>query len=377
MSKVNFIPPHNPANMHNQQKLYWILFLAMASCTACREKAASKQPAPSADTLNAFIVSKKTVSKNLLLPAELIPYERAELFAKIQGYVKQMKADIGDRVQKGQVLAIVEAAEYNANLLQSKSSTQSAKAKFQSSKDYYDRLQIAAKEPGAVAASELVKAHNQTLEDSAAYAAAQQASEAYSQLNNYLVIKAPFNGVVTQRNADAGALVSSSSKPLLVVENNKLLRLRVPVPETFSDAINSKTTSFTVDALPERTFSGSLSRKSGTIDLSNRTELWEFLVNNDSMLLRSGMYANVKLSIERQQPTVVVPYSAVATTLEKKFLIKYRNNQVLWTDVRTGISLDSAIEVFGDVQPGDTVLVKATDELKPGTHVQVKIGKQK
>lgn len=363
--------------MHNQQKLYWILFLAMASCTACREKAASKQPAPSADTLNAFIVSKKTVSKNLLLPAELIPYERAELFAKIQGYVKQMKADIGDRVQKGQVLAIVEAAEYNANLLQSKSSTQSAKAKFQSSKDYYDRLQIAAKEPGAVAASELVKAHNQTLEDSAAYAAAQQASEAYSQLNNYLVIKAPFNGVVTQRNADAGALVSSSSKPLLVVENNKLLRLRVPVPETFSDAINSKTTSFTVDALPERTFSGSLSRKSGTIDLSNRTELWEFLVNNDSMLLRSGMYANVKLSIERQQPTVVVPYSAVATTLEKKFLIKYRNNQVLWTDVRTGISLDSAIEVFGDVQPGDTVLVKATDELKPGTHVQVKIGKQK
>jgi RND family efflux transporter MFP subunit len=366
--------------MSKNKVFYSILFFAEAIYLwGCNAKPNATPRPLQVDTLKAFIATKQSVSKVLTLPAELIPFERSELFAKIPGYIKEMKADIGDKVKKEQVLAVVEAAEYNANLLQSVSSAESAKAKYQSSNDYYERLINAAKEPGAIAEGELIKARNQMLADSAAYKAAKQASEAYSQINNYLIIKSPFNGVVTQRNADAGNLAGTNgTKALLVVENNNILRLRVPVPETYTaGAADKKEISFTTDAIPDKMFTAVLSRKSGSIDLSNRTELWEYLVKNDSSQLRSGMYVSVKLPVSRQQPSVVVPYAAVATTLEKKFVIRFHNGLTQWIDVRPGMNLDSTLEIFGNIGAGDTLLMKATDEIKPNTHVAVKLNRVK
>lgn len=372
-------------NIHTRymaRVIYFIPFSAgLMSLWGCgsSEKPDAAQHVPQADTVKAFIAGKQAVSKVLTLPAELIPFERAELFAKIPGYIKEMKVDIGDRVKKGQVLALVEAAEYNANLLQSVSSAESAQAKYRSSQDYYERLLNAAREPGAIAEGELIKAHNQMLADSAAYKAARQTSEAYSQINNYLVIKAPFSGVVTQRNADAGNLTGTNiARGLLVVENNNILRLRVPVPETYTaEAGTKKEIRFTADAIPDKIFTGVLSRKSGSIDLSNRTELWEFLVKNDSSRLRSGMYVSVKLPVSREYPSIVVPYPAVATTLEKKFVIRLHNGITQWVDVRPGMNLDSALEIFGNLAAGDTLLEKATDEIKPGVRLAVKLNKRK
>lgn len=327
------------------------------------------------DTLDAFVVTLQPVNKIASLPSQLAPFEKAELFAKVPGYVKIMKVDIGDYVKAGQVLAIMEAAENNANYLQSVSSAQASKAKYQTSRDYYERLVNAAKEPGAVAESELIKAKNQMNADNSASQAAKQASDAYSQISDYLILKAPFAGVITQRNADPGNLVSSSNaKPLLVVENNAELRLKVPVPETYTDAsAETKKINFTVDAIPDKSFTATLYRKSNTIDLTNRTELWEFLVKNDDKQLQSGMYVNVNLALKRKQPSLVTPYSAVATTLEKKFVIKYHNGHTEWIDVRNGINMDSTTEIFGNLMPGDTLLKKCTDEVKSGTKVAVRI----
>lgn len=327
------------------------------------------------DTLAAFILNKQIVSKTVSLPSQLEPFERAELFAKIPGYIRKMNVDIGDRVSAGQVLAIVEAAEYNANLSQSVAASQSAQAKYQSSRDAYERLLNASREPGAIAEGELVKAKSQMLSDSAAYVASKQASAAYSQLNNYLVIKAPFSGVITQRNADPGDLVNgTNANPILIVENNSTLRLKVPVPEAYTDAATeTKEVTFTIDAIPDNSFSANIYRKSNTIDLSNRTELWEFLVKNSSGLLRSGMYANVLIPLMRKAPSLTVPYSAVATTLEKNFVIKVENGQSKWVDVRNGINMDNRIEIFGNLKEDDTLLIKSTDEIKPNQHIVVKV----
>lgn len=327
------------------------------------------------DTLQAFIVKQQQVNKTVTLPSQLEPFEKAELFAKVQGYVRKMNVDIGEKVKAGDVLATIEAAEYNANLSQSVASAQSAKSKYLSSKDYYERLISAAKEPGAIAEGELVKAQNQMMADSAAFDAAKQSSNAYSQLNNYLVIKAPFGGVITQRNADPGDLVSSSNtRPLLIIENNATLRLKVSMPEAYTDAATeAKEISFTVDAIPNNNFNATLYGKSNTIDKANRTELWEFLVKNDEAVLRSGMYANAKLLLARKQPSLVVPFSAIATTLEKKFVIKYHNGAAQWIDVRNGITMDSTVEIFGTIMAGDTLLKKATDEVKSGTNVVVQV----
>ncbi|MGN6541488.1 MAG: efflux RND transporter periplasmic adaptor subunit [Ginsengibacter sp.] len=354
-----------------------IYLIIAAFLVSCGEN--KKQTIPTKtntiDTLDAFVVTQQPVNKIASLPSQLAPFEKAELFAKIPGYVKTMKVDIGDHVKAGQVLAIMEAAENNANLLESISSAQAAQAKYQTSKDYYDRLVNAAKEPGAVAESELIRAKNQMNADNSASLAAKQASQAYSQISGYLTLKAPFAGVITQRNADPGNLVSSSNaKPLLILEKDVVLRLKVPVPETYMDAASqAKKISFTVDAIPGKSFTANLYRKSNTIDLTNRTELWEFLVKNDDKQLRSGMYVTVNLPLQRKQPSLVVPYSAVATTLEKKFVIKYHNGQTEWVDVRNGINMDSTIEIFGDLMPGDTLLKKGTDEVKSGTKVAIQM----
>src|ERR1019366_1368322 len=376
--KVNFMMKKNNDLKISMNKPFFycglcLLFIQPISCSEKAKQATQTKAVQ--DTLQAFIVTAQPVAKTITLPAELIPFEKAELFAKIQGYVKNIKVDIGDRVRAGQVLAILQASEYNANLLQSVSSAQSAKAKYQTSKDYYDRLVNAAKEPGAIAEGELIKAKNQMLSDMASYNAAKQASGAYSQLNNYLTIKAPFSGVITQRNADPGDLVAANNpKPLLIVENNNTLYLRVSIPETYTTAgVNAKKITFSVDAIPEKSFSAILDRKSNTIDPVNRTELWEFLVKNNTNELRSGMYANAKFPLSRSVASVVVPYGVIVTTLEKKFVIKYQNGQTRWVDVRNGINMDSTIEIFGDVIPGDTLLKKGTDEVKNGTKVAVRI----
>ena len=155
-----------------------IIAVSLLSCNE-NEKQTVQTKTNTIDTLDAFVVTQQQVNKIASLPSQLAPFEKAELFAKIPGYVKTMKVDIGDHVKPGQVLAIMEAAENNANLLQSISSAQAAKAKYQTSKDYYDRLVNAAKEPGAVAESELIKAKNQMDADYSASLAAKQASQAY------------------------------------------------------------------------------------------------------------------------------------------------------------------------------------------------------
>jgi multidrug efflux pump subunit AcrA (membrane-fusion protein) len=122
-----------------------------------------------------------------------------------------------------------------------------------------------------------------------------------------------------------------------------------------------------VDAYPEQRFSGVLTRKTETIDPVTRTELWEFDVDNSKHLLKAGVFGYARIGIERNGPSFVIPPSAIATTLERRFVIKVKDGKAQWMDVRQGIMTDSGVEVFGNLATGDTLPIKATDERKPGT----------
>lgn len=324
-----------------------------------------------ADSAVVFILEKDTVNKQITFPAELIPLERAEIFAKVSGYVNALKVDIGDKVSKGQILAVLEAPEMIANYAQSSADIQTARSKYLGSLDAYKRIENAAKVEGTIAAGELEKARSQMLADSASLNAARSKTNAYAQLKDYLVIRAPFSGIVTQRNIDPGTLVNTgNTKPMLVVENISTLRLRVPVPESYTGATAETTTvDFTVDAQPDITYQAKLSRKSGALNLANRTETWEFLYQNGNNQLKSGMFANAMLKLGRTAPTFLVPASAMATNLEKRFVIRLKDGKTEWVDVRAGINVGDKIEIFGKLTEGDTLLVRATDEIKTGTAV--------
>jgi membrane fusion protein (multidrug efflux system) len=330
---------------------------------------------PAQDTAQVFLLKTDTVKKSVDLPGELQPYLQTDLFAKVQGYVRDMKVDIGDRVHKGQTLAVIEAPEVNTQVAQSQAALASAKAKYTGSRDKYQRLYQASQSssPGIVAPVDLVAAHDQMEADSATYEAVNQQSKAYKEVSGYLYVTAPFDGVIIARKADPGALVSANSM-LLTVQDNNILRLRVAVPETYvAAATGHRDLSFSVDAYPEQRFTGALTRKTESIDPVTRTELWEYDVDNRQHLLKAGAFVYARLNLERNTPSFTVPPAAIATTLERKFVIRVHEGKAQWVDVRQGMTTDGGIEVFGDLSVGDTLLSKASDERKPGTSAYWKL----
>jgi len=329
------------------------------------------------DTVQVFLLRTDTLKKSVELPGELQPYFQTDLYAKVQGYVREMKVDIGDRVRRGQTLAIIEAPEVNTQVTQSEAALAAARARYTSSADKYRRLYQASlsESPGIVAPVDLETSHDQMEADSAAYEALRQQSKAYREVSGYLYISAPFDGVVTARKADPGALVGANSV-VLTVQDNNILRLRVAVPETYvAAATGRRELSFPVDAYPEQRFTGVLTRKTESIDPTTRTELWEYDVDNGRHLLKAGAFVYARLSLERGAPSLVVPATAIATTLERKFVIRIRSGKAEWVDVRQGMVTDQGVEVFGDLHAGDTLLTKASDERKPGTTAYWKIAR--
>ena len=321
------------------------------------------------DTVPVFILHDTIVNKTIELPAELLPLEKADIAARVQGYVKEMKVDIGDKVRRGQTLAVIEAPELQTKQAEFQASLQAARAKYLSSMDVFQRMSKAAqaKTAGIVAPVDLERAHNQYLADSASYEAARQLAQSYREVAGYLILQAPFDGIVTARNTDRGAMVGNNQS-LLTVQNNQTLRLRIAVPELYTAAGNGgKEAPFRVDAYPEKLFTAVLSRKSGSIDAATRTELWEYRYNNIGGELKAGSFAYMKLSLQRNGNSFVLPPTAIATTQERKFVIRVKAGKAEWVDVRQGMSTDKGIEVFGNLTNNDTVVVRATDERKPGS----------
>lgn len=354
----------------NRLIAFSLLAVIILSCSEKKETSGKLASAEQADSVKVFTLKKDSVSKALKLPAELHPWERAEIYAKVEGYVKELKVDIGDKVRKNDVLLILDAPEVMANYAKASADLQAARSKFHTSRDTYKRYVVAAKEKGAISDNEMERTRNQMLTDSANYVGAQSSAGAYNQLKNYLVIRSAFDGIVTQRNVDPGTLVGKSQKPLIVIENLSKLRLRVAVPEAYTTAIPATGSGlFTVDAQPSKKYRGKLSRKSNQIDQITRTELWEFEVLNTNQELKSGMYGSVNFTVLRHGESFVAPYLAVVTNLERTFVIRVTDNQTEWVDVRTGINMKDNVEIFGDLNEGDQLVLKANDEIKPKKNV--------
>lgn len=354
-----------------------LLFVtALISCGQT-EKQTKDSGKPNADSVAAFILQSAALEKSVSLPGELLPYGKVQVFGKVSGYVKKLFVDIGSPVRQGQVIALLDAPEMQSKIAESKQRLESVRAKWISSNDVYKRLLEASKTDGVIASADLEKARNQVSSDAALLRAAQSELSSVQETAGYLTLKAPFAGIVTKRNVDEGAYVGKPGEmPLLEIEDNATLRLRIAIPEALTGTkVKGGQVQFGIKAIPGKKFEGKLSRKSGSLDAGTRSEVWEFLVSNTDHTIKSGMFADCKLDIEREGKSFFVPYSAVVTTLEKKFVIKVKGNITSWGDVGQGINLTDKIEIFGDLKEGDTLVLKGNEEIKPETRVTVKIAK--
>jgi RND family efflux transporter MFP subunit len=351
------------------------LFLSLISCSQQEEKTAAKRDLVKTDSVKVFVLKLDSAQKTLALPGELIANENVQIRAKVQGYIRKLNADIGTKVSKGQVLALIDAPEINTRVQELNEKLNASQSRYQASKDYYERIALASKTDGVIAANELQRAKNQMEADQSEQNAARFAAASYRQVGGYLAIIAPYTGVITKRNIEVGSFVGNAGdKPLFELEDNTVLRLKVPVPEIYTGAVLlDNSCELTTRSFPDKKFKAKLVRQAGSIDEATRSEVWEFEIPNKDRLLKAGSYADVKLHFIRTAQSLVVPVSAVVTTQEKKFVIRVSNNTTQWVDVRTGFNMGDKVEIFGEVKPEDSLVLKPTEELKSGTTVIPKL----
>jgi RND family efflux transporter MFP subunit len=183
--------------------------------------------------------------------------------------------------------------------------------------------------------------------------------------------------VITQRNVHPGALVgppaSANEVPMVRIEQLAHLRLTVAVPEGLTGGIDEGAlATFTVQAWPARRFTGTIRRIAHAVQLRTRTMPVEMDVENTAGDLAPGMYADVAWPVRRATPSLFVPASAIVQTAARTFVVRVRDGVVDLPTVRRGLSAGERVEVFGALQPGDTIAVRGREDLAPGTRVTVR-----
>jgi RND family efflux transporter MFP subunit len=376
------------------------LMIACASCVACGPGAntsgTSADTAKAAPTVAVAKVQAQKLNITVHLPGELQPYEVVAIYPKVTGFVKWIGVDRGSRVKAGDLIARLEAPELVAQRAEAQAKLQSAEAqlagaeaRLAADESTYQKLKAASATPGVVAGNDLVvrekaaeASRSQTKASQQNVDAARQALKSITEIEAYLQVRAPFDGVVTERNIHPGALVGpaggpAAAAPMLRIETLSRLRLVVPVPENYAAGIPDGTkVSFTVPAFPGQPFEGAIARISHAVDAKTRTMPVELDVNNAAKRLEPGTFCEVVWPVNPPEPTLFVPSSAVATTLERIFVVRIRNGEAEWVAVKTGATAGDLTEVFGELKAGDDVVVRGTDELRPGTRVTPQIAAQ-
>lgn len=348
-------------------------------------------PASRAQAVDLAPVVSKLVSRTVELPGEFLPFLSVPLHARVPGYVDRVLVDRGSVVKQGDVLVELSAPEMSAQIAEAESKVQAAEAdrlqaeaQLGAAQSTYDRMKTASDTPGAIAGNELIQAAKQVDAAKALVNSRQQAGKtaeaavrSLQDLKAYLQISAPFEGVVTDRLIHPGALVGPGNDvALLVLQQVSKLRLVVPVPEEDVSGILSgadadgASVPFQVPAWPERTFTGTIARVSHALDPKTRTMAVELDVMNRNGSLAPGMYPAVKWPVRRSRPSLFVPKTSVVTTTERTFVVRNRNGQAEWVDVKKGVSEGDLVEVMGNLKPGDKVVRRATDEIRDGTPLQ-------
>ncbi len=357
--------------------LSFVCFFASCSSKHAQEAEQSSIHSDSVrDSVRVVQVNVFLPESTIVLPGDLKAWEQTALYPKVKGFVKRLAVDRGSIVRRGQILAVLDAPELQEQLTEAQAKLDESRTKFDESKAAFMRLLQTSQTSGAVAVGELEAAKLRVLGDSAAVASVHAALQAKREMVGYLTITAPFDGMITERNISPGALVGpddvAKSHPIFVVENNRTLRLTLAVPELYSSQVRTNAkVEFTVSAIPAAIFTAMLSRSSGSLEQSIRSMMVEFDVPNPKNILKAGMYADVKLPIKRETPTLFVPASSVVNSTERTFVIVVRDGKTEWINVKKGLTLDSLTEVFGNLTEKDIVVKRASEEFRSGKTVVV------
>jgi RND family efflux transporter MFP subunit len=359
------------------------------------EALSREQALPRAEVIR---VGRGSSHSELELPGNIQAITEAPVLARASGYIKRRLADIGDRVKAGQPLAEIDAPELDQQVVEAKANVQQAHAVLDEALAGYEQgkanLELA--RTSAQRWSQLVTRGVVSRQENDTYQtqyqaqlsgvlslekaiAAQRNSVAaadanlarLTQMHDYEIVRAPFDGLITLRNVDTGALVTSANTLLFRIAQTDTLRMYVNVPQVSSASIHpGQSARLSVSSLPGRSFTGVVARSANSLDPSSRTLLVEVQVPNRSGELLPGMYAQVDLSSARAHPPLLVPSDALIVRPDANMIAVLRSdNTVHLQNVEVGRDFGDRMEIVGGLDYGDTIIPNPGDLAREGMKI--------
>ena len=327
------------------------------------------------------VAKRAPLANTLSLSGEFKPFQEVDLHAKVAGYIRQISVDVGDRVHAGQVLAVLEVPELEAEVQGAVASLERAKSAHAAAHFAYLRLKQASEErPGLIAAQELDDAFARDKEAEAQVGISEASQKQQAALSDYTRITAPFTGVVTRRYADTGALIQAGTSsntqamPVVRLAEDDRLRLVLPVPESAVPQIHLGTAVQVRVQAVDRTFEGRVARFSSDLDRQTRTMETEIDVANPDARLVAGMYAETVLELGRKASALTIPVEAVSRKgSESSVLVVGPNDRLEERRVELGMEGASRVETLAGLQEGDRVVIGNRSEFRVGEQVQPRV----
>jgi len=359
-----------------------------------------------------ILAERQPISTSLTLSGEFRPFQEVDVHAKIAGYIRTIYVDVGDHIKAGQTLAVLEVPELNAQLLGADAAVRRANDAIRRARgdldraeslhaathlDYQRLKEASTARPGLIAEQELDDLQAKDKEGEAQVAADEAAlSEARNQLEealahqeqlramtDYTRITAPFDGVVTRRFVDTGALVQAGTNsntqalPVVSVAETNLFRLTLPVPESAVPKIRlGNTVTVRVPSL-NRNFEGKVSRYADAVNQETRTMHTEVDVPNKDGSIVAGMYAEVNLALAKKDEALVVPIQAVTRNGEQaSVLVVNSQDRIEERNVQLGMEGTNEVEVVSGLSPSERVVVGSRNQFRVGDRVAPKVMKE-
>jgi RND family efflux transporter MFP subunit len=319
-------------------------------------------------------------AQEIELPGNTQAFTEAPIYARTTGYLKQWYVDIGAHAKRGQLLAVIETPELDQQLQQAESELQTAQANLQLARVTADRWLYLLK-TSVVSKQET----DQTVSDFNAKRAIVDSDQAnvrrLQQLQEFEHVYAPYDGVITARDTDVGALIQNGDtnirentipQELFHLAAIDKLRVFISVPEVYATALKTgETVTLTLDAFPKEKFTGTLVRDANSIDLTSRTLKVEVDVDNPTGRLLPGAYAFVHLKVPSADGAVTVPTNTLLFRAEGLRAAIVREGQAKLVPITIGHDYGSSVEVLTGLSTDDAVILDPSDSVTDGAPVKV------
>lgn len=315
-------------------------------------------------------------ASTISLPGNTQAFDDTPIYARTNGYLKAFYVDIGQHVRKGELMAVIQTPEIDEQLQVAQANLKSAQADLNLANTTSERYQNLLKED-SVSKQETDVAVSGAAARKAAVEAAEANVRRLQELQSFERVYAPFDGVVTARNTDIGALIdagSGSAQPrdLFRIASIDRLRVFVPVPEVYAPAIhNGETAGLTLDEYPGQQFEGTVARNSSAIDVNSRTLNVEVDVKNIGGKLLPGSYVFVHFKLPQEAQMVSVPANTLLFRAEGLRAGLVRNGRVHLQPVTIGRDNGSSLEIATGLKPSDDVIINPADSLAEGQAVRI------